>query len=154
MATHDINAICSQILTTEDLVVEEELFQEVINNKIVTKILDNKGSKYIKIFSKEQLFLSHITPLLHNFGFEIIDEVTYNVMDKKDTIFISRFNLSNPNLEKIELAKSNIEDIITFSLKDTTVKEQVVNARKSASLNKEKSKKKAKMARASRKKNK
>lgn len=122
MATHDINAICSQILTTEDLIVEEQLFQEVINNKIVTKILDNKGSKYIKIFSKEQLFLSHITPLLHNFGFEIIDEVTYNVMDKKDTIFISRFNLSNPNLEKIELAKSNIEDIITFSLKDTTVK--------------------------------
>lgn len=38
--------------------------------------------------------------------------------------------------------------------KDTTTKEQVVNARKSASLNKEKAKKKAKMAKASRKKNK
>lgn len=39
----------------------------------------------------------------------------------------------------------------TFS-KDTTVKEQVVNARKAASLNKEKAKKKAKIAKASRKK--
>ncbi|QDF28665.1 hypothetical protein [Halarcobacter anaerophilus] len=38
--------------------------------------------------------------------------------------------------------------------KDTTTKEQVLNARKSASLNKEKAKKKAKMAKASRKKNK
>lgn len=38
--------------------------------------------------------------------------------------------------------------------KDTSVQEQVVNARKAASLNKEKAKKKAKMAKASRKKNK
>lgn len=38
--------------------------------------------------------------------------------------------------------------------KDTSVKEQVVNARKAASLNKEKAKKKAKMAKASKRKNK
>lgn len=36
--------------------------------------------------------------------------------------------------------------------KDTTVKDQVVNARKAASQNKDKAKKKAKMAKASRKK--
>ena len=84
MATPDINAICSQILTSDDLIVEEELFQQVLKDKIVTKLLDNKGSKYIKIFSKEQLFLSHITPLLHNIGFEIIDEVTYNVMSQSN----------------------------------------------------------------------
>ena len=52
MATPDINAICSQILTSDDLIVEEELFQQVLKDKIVTKLLDNKGSKYIKIFSK------------------------------------------------------------------------------------------------------
>ena len=95
MATHDINAICSQLLTSDDLNVDEKLFNEVLENKIVTKILDNKNSKYIKIFSKEQLFLSHITPLLHNIGFEIIDEVTYNVAHEKDLIFISRFNLNS-----------------------------------------------------------
>ncbi|BAK73916.1 NAD-glutamate dehydrogenase domain-containing protein [Arcobacter sp. L] len=122
MTTHDINAICSQILTSDDLIVEEELFQKVLKDKIVTKILDNKGLKYIKIFSKEQLFLSHITPLLHNIGFEIIDEVTYNVMNKKEMIYISRFNLFNPDLQKIEIAKNNIEDIITYTLQDSTVK--------------------------------
>lgn len=122
MATHDINAICSQILTSDDLIVEEELFTQVLKDGIVTKILDNKNTKYIKIFSKEQLFLSHITPLLHNIGFEIIDEVTYNVMDKKDLIYISRFNLNSPDLQKVEIAKNNIEDIITFSLQDPSVK--------------------------------
>ena len=122
MATHDINAICSQLLTSDDLNVDEKLFKEVLENRIVTKILDNKNSKYIKIFSKEQIFLSHITPLLHNIGFEIIDEVTYNVADKKDLIFISRFNLNIPDLQKLEIAKDNIETIITQSLQDPTVK--------------------------------
>jgi glutamate dehydrogenase len=122
MAIHDINAICSQLLTSDDLNVDEELFQEVLKNRIVTKILDNNNTKYIKIFSKEQLFLSHITPLLHNIGFEIIDEVTYNVADKTDVIFISRFNLNTPDLGKLEIAKDNIESIITQSLQDPTVK--------------------------------
>jgi glutamate dehydrogenase len=122
MATSDIQAICSQLLTPDDLAVSDELFEEVLNNGIVTKILENKNIKYVKIFSKEQLFLSHITPLLHNIGFEIIDEVTYNVTNKKDMIYISRFNLNLDDFKKIEIAKDNIEEIITYSLRDTTVK--------------------------------
>ena len=122
MATHDINAICSQLLTSDDLNVDEKLFNEVLENRIVTKILDNKDSKYIKIFSKEQIFLSHITPLLHNIGFEIIDEVTYNVAHEKDLIFVSRFNLNISDLRKLDIAKDNIENIVTQSLQDPTVK--------------------------------
>lgn len=122
MATQDINAICSQILTSDDLIVSEELFKQVLDEGVVTKILDNKNTKYIKIFSKEQLFLSCITPLLHTLGFEIIDEVTYNVMNKKDLIYISRFNLNITDIEKLEVAKQNIEDIITHSLIDRTIK--------------------------------
>ncbi len=122
MATNDINAICSQILTHDDLNVDEVLFAEVLKDKIVTKIVDNKNSNYIKIFSKEQLFLSHITPLLHNIGFEIIDEVTFNVANKNDVIFISRFNLNIKDLKKLDIAKDNIENIITQSLLDPTLK--------------------------------
>ncbi len=122
MATNDINAICSQILTNDDLNVDEEFFQKVLKDRIVTKIVDNNNLKYVKIFSKEQLFLSHITPLLHNIGFEIIDEVTYNVAHEKDLIFVSRFNLNISDLKKLDIAKDNIENIITQSLQDPTVK--------------------------------
>ncbi|APW65234.1 MULTISPECIES: NAD-glutamate dehydrogenase domain-containing protein [Arcobacteraceae] len=122
MSTSDIQAICSQLLTPDDLAVDDKLFEQVLKEKIVTKILENKKTKYIKIFSKEQLFLSHITPLLHNIGFEIIDEVTYNVANEKELIYISRFNLNVENFEKIEEAKENIEAIISYSLKDCSVK--------------------------------
>ena len=122
MATSDIQAICSQLLTADDLAVDDKLFEQVLEEKIVTKIQENKKSKYVKIFSKEQLFLSHITPLLHNIGFEIIDEVTYNVSNKNELIYISRFNLNVEDFEKIEKAKDNLEYIISYSLKDCTVK--------------------------------
>lgn len=122
MATSDIHAICAQLLTPEDLAISDELFERVLKEGIVTKIQQNKSTKYVKIFSKEQLYLSHITPLLHNIGFEIIDEVTYNVTNKKNLIYISRFNLKLDDFEKIEKAQENIEDIISYSLKDTTVK--------------------------------
>ena len=115
--THDINAICSQILTADDLKIEEKLFQQVMKEKIVTKILDNNNGIHIKIFSKEQIILSHITPILHNIGFEIIDEVTYNITDNKELIYISKFNLNSPNFEKIGKAKNNFSVIILLFFK-------------------------------------
>ena len=122
MVTSDIQAICSQLLTSDDLSVDDKLFEQVLKEKIVTKILKNHKSKYVKIFSKEQLFLSNITPLLHNIGFEIIDEVTYNVANNKEIIYISRFNLNIDEFTKVEEAKDNLEYIISHSLKDSSVK--------------------------------
>ncbi|WP_421716417.1 hypothetical protein [Arcobacter arenosus] len=55
---------------------------------------------------------------------------------------------------KVDLIKLGSNSTPKAFSKDTTVKDQVVNARKAASINKEKAKKKAKMAKASRKKNK
>lgn len=55
---------------------------------------------------------------------------------------------------KVDLIKLGSNSTPKAFSKDTSVKEQVVNARKAASQNKEKAKKKAKMAKASRKKTK
>ncbi len=122
MATSDIQAICSQLLTPDDLVVNDELFKKVLKEGIVTKIINNNDSVYVKIFSKEQLYLSHITPLLHNIGFEIIDEVTYNVSHEDEQIYISRFNLDIPDTSQLEVARENLEYVISHSLKDPTIK--------------------------------
>lgn len=124
MATSDFQAVCSQLLTPDDLAVGDELFEQVLKESIVTQILNTQKSKYVKIFSKEQLFLSHITPLLHNIGFEIIDEVSYNVSNNnnKEEIHISRFNLNVHNESRLEDAKDNLEFVITHSLRDPSIK--------------------------------
>lgn len=60
-------------------------------------------------------------------------------------------SVKNSKVDLIKLGSNSTQK--AFS-KDTTVKEQVINARKAESQNKEKAKKKSKIAKASRKKNK
>lgn len=119
--TSDINAVCSQLLTPKDLDVSEELFKQVLEEAVVTHILDNDDSRSIKIYSTYQLYLSSITPILHDIGFMIIDEVTYNVGNGKDTIYVSRFNLniqSEGESKRIDDAKENLEDTIVKCIRD------------------------------------
>lgn len=97
MATSDMNAVCSQLLRPQDLEISDELFTQVQTQNIVTKILEENNSVNIKIFSTYQLYLSLVTPILHDIGFLIVDEVTYNIQNGKDQIFVSRFNLKLEN---------------------------------------------------------
>jgi len=116
MATSTMNAVCSQLLTKDDLIVSDKLFAEVQKELIVTKIIQNKDLTAIKIFSKNRIYLSTITPILHDFGFDIIDEVTYNINKDKQEIYISRFNLDLKDSGHICLTKDNIEHVITDTL--------------------------------------
>ncbi len=125
----DMNAICSQLLTPKDLEISQELFNEVLDKTIVTRIVENNSSKSIKIYSTYQLFLSSITPILHDIGFMIVDEVTYNIRNGSKLIFVSRFNLKvvdDKDLKKIEHSRENLEAIITRCLIDSSIKHSKV----------------------------
>lgn len=63
-------------------------------------------------------------------------------------------NNNSVKSSKVDLIKLGSNLTPKAFTKDTTTEKQVVNARKAAGLNKAKAKKKAKMAKASRKKNK
>ncbi len=121
MTTSDMNAVCSQLLRPEDLTISDELFKQVQTQSVVTQIVEKGNTTNIKIYSTYQLYLSSVTPILHDIGFLIIDEVTYNIQNGKDMIYVSRFNLrilKDDFLEKIKDAKENLENIITMSIKD------------------------------------
>jgi len=122
--TSDMNAICSQLLTPKDLEISDELFNEVMKQTIVTHIVENNESKSIKIYSTYQLFLSSITPILHDIGLMIIDEVTYNIRNGSKMIYVSRFNLKikdKTESKNIDKSKENLEAIMTRCLKDPSV---------------------------------
>ena len=121
MATSTMNAVCSQLLTQDDLNVTDTLFDDVQKELIVTKIIHNKDNTAIKVYSKERIYLSTITPILHDFGFDIIDEVTYNIKKNEKEIFISKFNLDLKDTELICVAKENIENVISDTLKCDTL---------------------------------
>lgn len=114
--TSDLNAVCSQLLRPDDLKISSELFNRIVKEEIVSKIYINHKNVSIKIYSVSALYLSSMTPVLHDFGFKIIDEIAYSIPKSDTTVFVNRFNLEVLDFKKFESAKDNIENIISQAL--------------------------------------
>jgi glutamate dehydrogenase len=122
MANSQYDAICSQLLTQEDLKISDELFSQVLKEECITRIDYKNKKSYIKIYSTTDIYLSSVVPVLHNFGFEIMDEITYSITQKSQTVYILRFNLNLEKNEKMDHSKENIEHVISDSLKYEYIK--------------------------------
>ena len=110
------NSVCAQLLQPDDLKMSSELFERITEEKIVSKIYINDKNVSIKIYADHILHLSSMTPVLHDFGFDIIDEITYTIPQNKASVHVNRFNLDVKDLKKFASAKDNIEKIISLSL--------------------------------------
>ena len=115
----DLSALCSQLVHADDLTLSDELFQEILRNEIITRIIVGQKEVSVRIYATKVLYLSAIAPVLHDFGFVIIDEITYTLPKEKTTVHVNRFNLDIEDLAKFESAKANIEEIITLALLGT-----------------------------------
>ncbi len=111
-----MNAICSELLTPDDIDISEDFFSQIQDKKIVVQVLIKDESAAIRIYSKQALMLSLVMPILHNFGFNIIDEVPFSFEHNKETVHLKRFNLNLVKIEEITLAQKNIEEVITQAL--------------------------------------
>ncbi len=111
-----LQSVCSQLLQADDLNISTPLYEQIINEEIVSKIFIAKEKVSVKIYSTKMLHLSSMTPVLHDFGFEIIDEVTYSIVKDKTNIYINKFNLDITEIEKLKDSKENIEQIVSMSL--------------------------------------
>lgn len=112
----DLNSVCSQLLRPDDLNISAELTERIKEEGIVTLIFIDKSNVSIKIYATKLLYLSSITPVLHDFKFNIIDEVTYSIPKGKNHFHINRFNIEINDTKKLAQAKDNIEKIISLSL--------------------------------------
>lgn len=111
-----LGAVCSQLLSKEDLNPERAVIDALASQSILTQITLQEGRAVVRLYADHQLLLSDITPILHDFAFVVIDEVTYTLSDQGRTIHICRFNLHLEDNEAFERARENIETVITASL--------------------------------------
>ncbi|MCJ8326349.1 MAG: NAD-glutamate dehydrogenase [Campylobacterales bacterium] len=117
----ELTSICAQLLDKNDLIISDAILKRIFKEKIVTSIMENNDLKSLKIFSLKKIHLSSITPVLHDIGFEIIDEVTYKINIDNKGIYISKFNFNLLETKKIRIAQENIEKLINISLLDDSV---------------------------------
>ncbi|NOR58283.1 MAG: glutamate dehydrogenase, partial [Sulfurimonas sp.] len=116
MPSSSMNAVFSGLLSKKDLTISNELFNTIQEKKIITQIMDEALQPSINIFATQQLYLSSIVPVLHDFGFTIIDEVAYKIKKDEKDIYINRFNLKIDDAKNIRDSKLNIEHVISDAL--------------------------------------
>lgn len=109
-------AVCSQLLGEEDIRLDAEVVKALETEPIVTRItMDNERSA-IRLFTKEQLLLSDTMPILRDFAFIVVDEVTFTVGPAKEPVYVCRFNIRIEDTKAFAKAKENIESVITDAL--------------------------------------
>ncbi|WP_373034601.1 NAD-glutamate dehydrogenase domain-containing protein [Sulfurimonas sp.] len=116
MQSSSMNAVFSGVLSKKDLTISNELFGSIQEKKIITQIMDDEQQPSVNIFATEQLYLSSIVPILHDFGFTIIDEIAYKIKKNDKDIYINMFNLKLDSTNNITESKYNIEHVISDSL--------------------------------------
>ncbi len=111
-----LNAVCAQLLSHDDITLKPTLLRRLQKEHTVVRIELLKNATTIRIFSLKILYLSDIMPILHDFGFTVIDEVSYTLNDAKTSIYVTKFNIALETSTKMRQAKKNIESIITDAL--------------------------------------
>lgn len=101
--------------------ISDELFNEVLEKKIITQIVDEQEQPFIDIYSTQQIYLSSILPILHDFSFVIIDEISYTISNGKQDIHVSKFNLKLEDTKSLKESKLNIQRVISDSLLGETL---------------------------------
>ncbi|MDD2449030.1 MAG: NAD-glutamate dehydrogenase [Sulfurimonas sp.] len=106
----------STTISKENSTISDELCSDILERKIITEIVDDSKLPYINIYSAQQIYLSSILPILHDFGFIIIDEITYTIKKDKQQIYLNKFNLKLEDTKNLKSSKLNIQSVISDSL--------------------------------------
>lgn len=117
MAQSDqLGSVCSQLLSAEDIQLDDALVAALSASPIVTRIAMREEQAVIRLYAGYQLLLSDITPILHDFAFIVIDEVTYTVGSPNAPVHVCRFNIQIDDRQAFVNARENIASVITDSL--------------------------------------
>ncbi|EQB39389.1 glutamate dehydrogenase [Sulfurimonas hongkongensis] len=106
----------STAISKDSPTISDELYSDVLEKKIITEIVDDSKLPFIYIYSSKQIYLSSILPVLHDFGFIIIDEITYTIKKGKQQIYLNKFNLKLDDIKSLKNSKLNVQRVISDSL--------------------------------------
>ena len=112
---------CAQLIKKEDLKISKEVAQ-VLREETLAASIKNKPEPLIRIFSHKQLILSDILPVITDYGFRILNEVSFASRLDQQEIYISKFRI---DLEEPKLFKAHKKNIIESLLKTLRDKETI-----------------------------
>ena len=112
---------CAQLIRKEDLKISKEIAR-ILREESLAALIRNKPEPVIKIFSRKQLLLSDIIPIITDYGLGVLSEVSFTGKLDQEKIHITKIRI---DLEEPKLLKAHKKNIIESLLKVLREKETV-----------------------------
>ncbi len=112
---------CKEIFKEEDLKISTDLQKQIEQKGILVKTLFDSERAFLKIYSINKLRLSDLIPLLHNFGLEAIEEVSYEIFTENEKIHVNRFLLEEKIKEPLQKHRSTVTSLLESAIRGDIV---------------------------------
>ncbi len=106
-----LQSIYDQLIEKKDLIVDDLIINELKDRDFTLQICQESVCE-VKIYSKKRIPISQIVPILDDFGFVTISEVTYKVTIEDKSIFVTKLNLDVDDEELFIKNRVNLKDLL------------------------------------------
>ena len=103
-----LKSVCDQLIQERDLIISEVVSKELRESDMTLQICQ-KAACEIKIYSKRRLSISDIIPILGDFGFTTVSEITY---EADGAIFVTKLMLDSKAEGLLVKNAKNIKDVL------------------------------------------
>lgn len=110
-----LQEVCKQLISEKDLRVSEGILEALKSHNITASVCEESACE-IKIFSKERFAISDVIPILGDFGFVTVSEITYQAHYHDSDIYITKLNLDAKEEGFLIKHQENIKDLLILSL--------------------------------------
>ena len=111
----NLQQVCNQLIESEDLHIDDKIFQSLSKYGIAIDISENPAS--IRIFSHTKFTLSDIIPIMHDFGFFVNSEVSFELSDGNQAIYVTKLYLELQEPALLTAHANHITEILLYALR-------------------------------------
>ncbi len=110
-----LQAVCNQLISEKDLMLNETVLSELESYDITAMICEDAKCE-IKIYARKRFAISEIIPILGDFGFVTLSEITYETSYHDKPIYITKLNLEAEAEGKLVKHQENVKDLLLKAL--------------------------------------
>jgi len=112
-----LQQICNQLIESEDLQVDDRILRSLQEYGIAIDISENPA--IIRIFSHTKFTLSDIVPIMHDFGFFIKSEVSFELSNANQAIYVTKLYLELQEPALLTAHANHITEILLYALQSS-----------------------------------
>jgi glutamate dehydrogenase len=106
-----LKEICSYLIDKDDLIIEDKIRDELAKEGVSAQVC-KKVECQIRVYSKDKIPISTIIPILSNFGFTTISEITFEI----DDIFVTKLKINAKSDGLLVKHEDNLKRVLIDAL--------------------------------------